>query len=320
MIIKQYDKFVDIKILEALEGRIMNHHPKKEMIIRDLRKKKSEVAGEKELEYPLGFLNHDKFLILHNLRLQDENGNFQIDTLILTERYYIILEVKNWQGTVIFDENGQTIRKRGTEEEEGFPNPISQVKTQTFRLQKWLRKHNFPELKIEFFVVISFSSTIIKPSHPTFQIPEQVIHNNQLYFKIMELEKKKYPYQTTINNLKIISQKLIELHTPPIINLFHKYKLNQLDFIRGVRCPECLSLPMIRLNQKWHCTQCGNFSRSAHRPALVDYRLLIGNTVTNKQAREFLLVESSDVMRRILLKEKLIRKGSTRSSIYMWEN
>ncbi|WP_176330332.1 nuclease-related domain-containing protein [Oceanobacillus rekensis] len=320
MIMKQYDKFIEVKILEALERRIRNYHPKKEIIIRDLKKKKSEVAGEKEIEYPLGFLNPDKFLILHNLRLQDENGNFQIDTLILTERYYIILEVKNWQGTVLFDENGQVIRKRSIEEEEGFPNPISQVKTQTFRLQKWLRMHNFPELKIESFVVISFPSTIIKPVQPTIQIPEQVIHNNQLYFKIMELEKNKYPHQTTMNMLMDISQQLIELHTPPIINLFHKYKLNRSDLNFGVRCPECRSLPMIRLKQKWHCTPCGIFSRSAHRSALEDYRLLIGNTITNKQAREFLLVESPDVIRRILLKEKLIQRGNTKSSIYMWES
>lgn len=47
MIMKQYDKFVDIKILEALEGRIMSHHPKKEMIIRDLRGKNQRWPARK---------------------------------------------------------------------------------------------------------------------------------------------------------------------------------------------------------------------------------------------------------------------------------
>jgi len=204
MIVKHYDKSIEVEKQEALEKRMPIHHPKRQIIQTDIRKKKAEIAGEKEVDYPLQFLDKDKYLILHNLRIKDHNGFFQMDTLILTEKYYLILEVKNWQGSIVFDSNGQVIRTR-SEEEEGFPSPIPQVKMQKFRLQKWLRKHNLPELHIEALIVISFPTTIIKTASPSIPLPKQVIHNNQLYFKIMEFEKRTYDRQTSINNLYAIS-------------------------------------------------------------------------------------------------------------------
>ncbi|WP_067728495.1 nuclease-related domain-containing protein [Oceanobacillus damuensis] len=316
MFFKLYDKQIEVMRLKALESRVPTHHPKKEMVVRDLKKKKSEVAGEKELDYPLGFLDSEKYLILHNIRLKDENGYFQIDTLVLASKFYLILEVKNWQGTVIFDDNGQVIRKRSNEEEEGFPNPIPQVKTQTFRLRKWLRKHSFPEMEIESFIVIAFPSTIVKSAHPGTRIPEQVILNNQIHFKILELEKKPYNHQTSIAILREVAQKLLEQHTPTKSNLLQKYRLDHSELIKGVFCPECQFIPMIRSKYKWTCTKCGAFSRCAHRAALEDYQLLIGNTITNKQAREFLLVESPYAAKRILQSENLIQIGNKKGRIY----
>ncbi|WP_010648387.1 nuclease-related domain-containing protein [Oceanobacillus massiliensis] len=319
MYIKQHDKLNEVFALEALNRRIPDYHPIKEKVFSDWKIKRSEIAGEKELDYPLRFLDDSKFLILHNIRLQDESGFFQIDTLILSKKYILILEAKNWQGTVIFDENGQVIRKRNNQEEEGFPSPIPQVKVQMFRLQKWLRQLQFPDMKIEAFVVISFSSTIIKPANPTVKIPEQVILNNQLYFKIKELEKKYRKMTASMETLKEISLALVNHHTPTNDNLLQKYKLNKSDLVKGVFCPVCNAIPMIRRQNKWHCTDCGAFSSNAHIRALEDYRRIIGNTITNLSGREFLLIESPDVTRRLLLKEKLIKFGKTKGSTYQWK-
>ncbi|MFA1822686.1 nuclease-related domain-containing protein [Virgibacillus oceani] len=150
---------------------------------KDLRIKRAEVKGEKEVDYPLGFLNKEKFLILHNLRLIDENVFFQTDTLLLHEKFFLILEVKNWYGTILFDRDGQVIRIGDDGTEEGFNNPIPQAKLQVYGLQKWLRLQGIENVNIYYFVATSFPNTILQSVSLNYPVPEKVIHNHQLFLK-----------------------------------------------------------------------------------------------------------------------------------------
>ncbi|WP_367888742.1 nuclease-related domain-containing protein [Alteribacillus bidgolensis] len=50
--------------------------------------------GEQSIDYPLTFLPSNKFYIRHGLRLFDGSHYFQIDTLILSWDFFLILEVK----------------------------------------------------------------------------------------------------------------------------------------------------------------------------------------------------------------------------------
>src|SRR5690625_7873262 len=74
--------------------------------------------------------------------------------------------------------------------EEGFPNPLHQVKLQRHRLKQWLQSRSIPELAIVYFVVISYPSTIIKSISPNHPIPETVIHNKELFFKIQKMDRQ----------------------------------------------------------------------------------------------------------------------------------
>jgi len=86
--------------------------------------------------------------------------------------------------------------------------------------------------------------------------------------------------------------------------------------MKGVFCPKCGANPMVRKKQKWHCMVCGEYSQTAHLSSIMDYRLLIGNTITNRQLRDFLLIDSADLARRILLKLNLEKCGSGKSVFY----
>src|SRR5690625_70138 len=165
-IIKERDKQNEMMRLDAIYRRTPVHHPEKENMLIDIKIKQSEVNGERQVDYPLGFLDEQKYLVLHNVSLPDDNGFFQMDTLLLADCLYLVIEVKNWQGTVIFGENGQVTRRTPDGREEGFDNPISQVKTQAYRLQKWFENNNFTMRPIEYVVVISHPKTIITTSSP----------------------------------------------------------------------------------------------------------------------------------------------------------
>ena len=95
-----------------------------------------------------------------------------------------------------------------------------------------------------------------------------------------------------------------------------KYEVSQYELLRGVICPECSTLPMLRIRGKWKCEACHVESDIAHRTAFEDYRLLIGNTINNKQARNFLNIDSTHVMKRLLMKERFPHTGATSARIY----
>lgn len=78
--------------------------------------------GEQSLDYYLGFLTN--YFILHDLRLPDRDHHFQLDTLLISPYFILILEVKNISGTLIFDDHFKQLIRVTPEKEEGFgPDP-----------------------------------------------------------------------------------------------------------------------------------------------------------------------------------------------------
>src|SRR5690625_7350031 len=110
--------------------------------------------------------NDREYLILHDLRLRDQNGFFQIDTLILCEKYLLILEVKNWSGTIVFGENGQVTRMDAEQKEEGFPNPIPRANFKREGIKNCRTNNDRKTIQSNNSAEISSTRTIIKSSHP----------------------------------------------------------------------------------------------------------------------------------------------------------
>jgi ribosomal protein L37AE/L43A len=279
---------------------------------------KSGRRGEMEVMFPLRFLDEQDYLILHDLRLQDQRGFFQIDTLILCEKFILILEVKNWSGTIMFGENGQVTRVNPENMEEGFPNPILQAKLQQHRLQKWLSNHGCSDIPIDFLVVISFPSTIIKSLSPEQPIPDNVVHNNQLLFRIQELEQLYHSRQLGMDQLMKLSHLLADAHVPEKTTVMERFGIAADELIKGVFCPQCGAVPMGRkLKKWWYCTKCHHQSADAHLPALQEYKLLFSKSISNGEARKFLRVDSAATMKYILQKENFRQFGKTNTRRYI---
>lgn len=301
MIVKQREKSIYISQLEALDRRIDPSHSLKGTIHDTLIKELSGIKGENALNFPLDFLPDDEYLILHNLRIKDLNNHFEIDALLLCERFIVLIESKNWYGTLYFDDEKQVIRVGDNGKEEGLPNPIPQVKTQRHRLQKWLNQHDLAQIPLLYFVAIGFPSTIIKPLFSEQPIPKEVIHSNSLFFEIEKLNKTYNTSVIDMDTLMNLASKLVEANVPPDVDILKKFKINKSELITGVVCPECSTIPMGRSHGKWSCVTCGILSKDAHLAALRDYKLLVGDVITNREARAFLRVESPYIMKRILL-------------------
>lgn len=310
------NKKLELLTLQAFERRLSANHPMKQAVLKDLKIKYAEVNGENEIKYRLRLIDKQKFIVLHNLRLQDEVGYFQMDTLTLSNYFNTVVETKNWEGTVRFGANGQVTRIDNNGMKEGFQNPIDQVKIQALRLKRWLKNHDFPDIPIEYLAVISFPKTIIERETPQDIIPHELIHSSDLVFRIQEIEKNYTSPILSRNQLYHLARLLERSHCPVDVNLFEEYGVRSIDMVKGVFCTKCGALPMNRFNGKWYCQSCKNVSIDAHKHALRDYRLLFGEWITNKQARYFLGLSSPDMTKHILRKECTEMVGMNKGKKY----
>jgi Nuclease-related domain len=278
-----------ILILEAINRRTTNNHPAKSKIKEELAISYAGFHGEQSIDYHLEFINNKTNLILQDLRLPGiTDTHFQIDNLLLTQSYCLILEVKNIKGTLFFDKRfNQLIQKVG-DKEIGFPDPILQINKQRSQLKYWLKKNKLKLLPILTLIIISHPSTIIKSNSDHNEVENVVIHSAALHTKIAGFEQNYQNERLTKNELHKLSCLLIKQHSEYIPNYFRKFKFEPSELLTGVHCPKCNTLPISKIRGGWLCQNCLFSSKYAFIPTLLDYTLLLGSKITNKQCRDFL--------------------------------
>ncbi|MDX8360741.1 nuclease-related domain-containing protein [Cytobacillus sp. IB215316] len=302
-----------IKKLEALVRRLPQSHPKRVGISEQLSKRLAGFKGEQEIDFPLSFLPEEEYHLFHDLRLFDGTHYFQLDTLILSQRFILILEVKNIKGTLYFDSHFNQLIRTIDDIKEGFPDPILQVKRQSAQLAKWLRISNYPIIPIETFVVVSTPRTMLQTSSNNQYIYNKVLHSATLPYKVNEIHKSHQKEALQFKQLRNLSNEFINKHVPLEVDILLQQNISQSDIQTGVQCPNCFFLPLERDWGRWRCSQCSTISKDAHVQTFEDYALLINSTITNSSAREFLQVSSSTIVKKILSSMKLphndLKKG-----------
>ncbi|WP_164669415.1 nuclease-related domain-containing protein [Virgibacillus doumboii] len=299
---------VHIQKALALDRRIADTHPEKQSINSDAAKLSSGYKGEESLIFHLNFLPEDDFLIFHYLRIPDDKGHFQLDFLILSIYFFLIIEVKNIYDHVNFDEMGQAYRELN-DEIKNFGNPVFQVNLQHRRLLNYLREMNYPTVPIEKIVVFSSNDTYLRNLSNNKIISDIVMHRDKVLPKIDSFIEKNKLKCLSDDHLMKLSYHLLEDHRPEEYNEMEKKGITTDDLIKGVFCPGCGSIPMIWKSGKWLCENCGLRSKTAHRPTLCDYRLLVGEYINNREARGFLKLDSNSITRKSLQAEGLDKVG-----------
>jgi hypothetical protein len=272
--------------------------------------------GKQSIDYPLSFLPDKDYYILHDLRLQVSAHYFQIDSLVMSRNFIVILEVKNIAGTIYFDHVFHQLIRTQEGKETAFQDPITQSNRHELQLKKWLAKNRISEVPIISIVVISNSNTVIRSSSKNIDLNQKVIHANFLPTKIQQIEKK-YPEKLlSEKEVKKVARLLVTANSPLDIPILKQYGIHEDELLKGVFCPSCQHLPMLRVYGKWFCMICKLKMRDAHIAALKDYVLLHGSEITNKKLRGFLNITSTKLATRLLQSMNLSGEGTTRDKIY----
>ncbi|WP_169802720.1 nuclease-related domain-containing protein [Neobacillus soli] len=317
MVIKERTIPLVILILQALCRRLPLNYPKYQQILEELGRRQAGYKGEVALDYYLRRLPIDKYLILHDLNLPDGDYNCQIDTLLLTPEFALIIEVKNMAGKLIFDTENEQFLQINNEKEKGYQYPVAQAERHQEYLRKLMAEHKFPQVPIDYLVVISnnYSSYVItgKNAH---KVKPRVCKADVFNSKIKYFEKLYSEPVLSTKDLRKLSRLLVKMNTIPTNYILNKYEINKTDLITGVFGPACNHFPLIRKKQKWYCIKCGEYSNDAHIQALTDYFLLIDTKITNQQFREFAHLDSIDTAGRLLRSANLIQSGTKRMRTY----
>ena len=95
MIGKDCEKPLKLLMLEALNRRLPESHPVQAALTVDIRKIHAGYRGEKRVFSILKALPEKDYLLFHDLRLPSIPYPFQIDILLVSSSFILILEVKN---------------------------------------------------------------------------------------------------------------------------------------------------------------------------------------------------------------------------------
>ncbi|MFE8701376.1 nuclease-related domain-containing protein [Cytobacillus sp. FJAT-54145] len=236
-----------------------------------------------------------------------------MDTLILSPYFLLILEIKNISGTVLFDNYFQQMLRTINGIEEGFPDPLLQAKRQKIQLAHWLTNQHFADIPIEYLIVFSNPSTILK-TNPNNKVPlQRVCHAAHLTEKIEHFSNLYREEKFSQKTLKKFTRTLLKNHTVAAPNT---YEVSSSDIISGVECPTCNYIPMSYYRGNWLCPLCKTKSNTAQHQAVLDYFLLIEPTITNQQLRKFINLPSPFICSRILSSMKLKYSGNGKGRVY----
>lgn len=306
MILKYRKKPPELRKLAAVVPRLRPNHPNFQQAERELAIRNKGHRGEKKVDYHLKQLAKS-FTILQDVGLTVNNQNFQIDTIVISNHALYIIETKHISGTVIFNTNLNQFTQQNGHNEIGLRCPITQVEAAKFKLQNWLDQRNLGEIPIHCFVGISDPSTIISVKGDEAKIARIVAHGEHIPNKIFQADQalaiKKQSTEKWDHHqigLAILKEcKEIE------INILDHLDITPHDLLPGIICPKCDMLKMERTHGMWTCTKCEFRSKLAHIKALSDFRLLIKPTITNRECRWWLQVNSRHIATYLLMNAKL---------------
>ncbi|WP_027965204.1 nuclease-related domain-containing protein [Halalkalibacillus halophilus] len=298
--------------LEAITPRLSVGDPLYEKFEIQLKKETTGYYGEKSLDYYFKMVS-DQAIRLSDLRLSHSSGYFQIDHLLLFKSFLLIVEVKTFHGNFTYDPQTRKLEKvlehGGTRR---YDCPVTQASIQKKHLQSKLQYWNAPPIPIHTLAVFAEPSATL-----TLMSPEQdFIYSQQILNRLPELQQFYKQDYYRMQDLKSLAFKLKEHAEKHHVNLVDQFGISR-DRIRcGVWCTGCKIDMMNRSKRSWHCPSCGHQDSQAHRKALQEYKHIYGERITNKEAREFLRVESSEVVKRMLINSCKRKEGSYRHTVY----
>jgi len=220
------------------------------------------------------------------------------------------LEIKNIAGSLRFEQNPrQLIRTLPSGQTDAFDCPGIQLEKNVMLLKEWLVDRGFT-IPVYGAIVFARSSTIFENDPPC-----KVLFPAELPVYLRKIHQP--GTEMDWGTFQLLAHELMGSHKD--YNPFPMSKTYRIDPSRirtGLHCKKCLTLGMKKAKKGWICLKCEFVDRHAHREALVDWFMLIGGELTNRECRRFLEIDNAQLATRLLESANLQVKGKNKGRTY----
>ncbi|MBB6625074.1 HRDC domain-containing protein [Clostridium gasigenes] len=209
---------------------------KKKNIDRDIAFLKAGISGEKNVYYELknSFI---PMICLHDIRIEDGDYAAQLDFVVITHKYIMILETKKLNGDILINECGDFIRSiknnysKGIKKE-GIYSPIAQNDRHVRILKEILMKNGkIRNTPIISGVVIANPKSIVNKTKASKKIKDEIFRYDQLTEILNEKLKVHKDSEMLEHRMKEVADFLIINNKNIHIDYNKKYSLTEEDFI-----------------------------------------------------------------------------------------
>ena len=208
----------------------------KPQIERDIKLLAYGIAGEESIAFELQN-SYLPIIVLHDLRLEHEGLSAQIDYMIITTKFCLIVECKNLFGNLEVNSRGEFIREldfNGKRKKEGIYSPVTQnarhmEMIKVFRLankknpvMRAALEKSFGELH-KSVIVLANPKTVINLKRAPKEIKDQIIRGDQLIAHIKKLLRENKDWASSENEMYEMAEFFVGLHKENTVDYAAKY-------------------------------------------------------------------------------------------------
>lgn len=237
---------------------------------------------------------------------------FQIDTLIITEQYVLVIEVKNLKDTVRFVQNPPHLEQiLETGDEAVIDCPVYQLEANKANLNEWFRQRGI-HMETNGLLVLANPKTKVKDAPHDFPI----IYKKQLPFHLQNFQSvgRNLSSKEVQDITRKIHSEQLQFNPFPLCSYYH---VNPNDLQTGLLCHYCHENLLPKNRETWFCPRCKSVASDPHNEGIQDWLMLVKNSINNEECRNFLKLKNKHAAYYVLKKSPLIKKGKSSATFYI---
>lgn len=313
MLYKQRTKPKQLEGLQSLASRLSSTHEKYRFIQDELYKVRAGYGGEQEYDRCMKEVHTDfPHAILHDLSLQQNGVQFQIDSLFIAPDRIIITEVENIADKIIVKANPtQFLKESQTGARVVIRNPISEVERKIHLLTNWLSAFDI-HLAVTGLITFAHNNEILIEEQPTMPILPN--YEAPAFFRELPLESSTLSKQ----DIQKLAHTFLTHHQDyDPFPLTSRYGIHPTELNNGVLCRNCPNEQVVvREGNVWSCPICGHKSRRPYEQAIEEYFMLVGKSLTNREFCGFTGLTCRHTAKRLLSSPLLLKVGTRKATTY----
>ncbi|MEG0450807.1 MAG: NERD domain-containing protein [Lysinibacillus sp.] len=165
--------------------------------------------------------------IIHDLRISHNDLKAQLDFVVITRKFILVIEVKNYYGDIEITDNDEFVRKvqknNKTIFKEGFYSPIRQIQRQVNVLEALLKDNQvINKMPIKYVVVFSNKRTILNTKKANPQVRSKILRADQLVHYLTNELKQESPTHLLDKHMTEMGQYIKSQHQSQAFDTIEK--------------------------------------------------------------------------------------------------